>query len=132
MATALKKRIQATPMAPYMGLMRDMDMTDKQAVVAFLIDTMDGPSDRELFDGYLEDWQRDTRFLSSVTAITSHPAFTGIVNMGGNAVPFILDEIERRPSNLVWALNAIFHKKIGDGLTVTEACKLWTAELKKY
>ena len=71
MAPALKKRIQATPMAPYMGLMRDLDATDKQAVVAFLIDTMDGPSDRELFDGYLEDWQRDTRFLSSVTAITS-------------------------------------------------------------
>ncbi|MBR6189689.1 MAG: hypothetical protein IKQ59_12190 [Prevotella sp.] len=47
MAPALKKRIQATPMAPYMGLMRDLDATDKQAVVAFLIDTMDGPSDRD-------------------------------------------------------------------------------------
>jgi hypothetical protein len=132
MATALKKDIQLTPMAPYIGLMRDMDVTDKQAVVAFLIDTMASPSDRELFEEYLRDWQRDTRFLSSVTAITSHPAFNGIVNMGGNAVPFIVEEIERHPSNLVWALNAIFHKKIGDGLTVTEACKLWTAELKRY
>ena len=90
------------------------------------------PDDRELFSRYFEEWQRDTRFLSSVTAITSHPAFTGIVNMGGNAVPFILEEIERQPSNLVWALNAIFHKKIGQGTTVTEACKLWTAELRKY
>lgn len=90
------------------------------------------PDDRELFSRYFEEWQRDTRFLSSVTAITGHPAFTGIVNMGGNAVPFILEEIERQPSNLVWALNAIFHKKIGQGTTVTEACKLWTAELRKY
>ena len=84
-----------------------------------------------LFGRYLAEWQLDTRFLSSVSAITAHPAFTGIVNMGGNAVPFILKEIERKPSNLVWALNIIFHKKIGDGLSVTEACKLWTAELKK-
>ena len=50
--------------------------------------------------------------------------------MGGNAVPFILEEIKRKPSNLVWALNAIFHKKIGTGATVTEACKLWIAEFK--
>ena len=132
MTPALKKSIQFTPMAPYMGLMRDMDVTDKQAVVAFLIDTMGEPSDKELFDNYLAEWQRDTRYLSSVTAITSHPSFRMIVGMGGNAVPYILEEIERQPSNLVWALNAIFHKKIGQGATVTEACKLWIAELKKY
>ena len=132
MATALKRNIQSTPMAPYMGLMRDMSLKDKQAVVAFLMDNMEEPDDRELFGRYLEEWQRDTRFLSSVSAITGHPAFTSIVNMGGNAVPFIIEEIERKPSNLVWALNAIFHKKIGQEATVTEACKLWTAELKKY
>ena len=130
MATALKKNIQYTPMAPYMGLMRGMDVTDKQAVVAFLIDTMS--DDRLLFDEYLADWQRDTRFLSSVTAVTPHPSFRKIVSMGGNAVPYILEEIERKPSNLVWALNAIFHKKIGQDATVTEACKLWRAELQKY
>lgn len=88
--------------------------------------------DRLLFDEYLADWQRDTRFLSSVTAVTTHPSFRRIVSMGGNAVPYIWEEIERKPSNLVWALNAIFHKKIGQDATVTEACKLWIAELKKY
>ena len=131
MAVSLTKDSNSTPMAPYMALMRDMSLTDKQAVVAFLMDNMEEPDDRELFDRCLEEWQRDTRFLSSVSAITSHPAFTRIVNMGGNAVPFIVDEIKCKPSNLVWALNAIFHKKIGNGKTVTEACKLWTAELKK-
>lgn len=130
MATVMKKGIQSTPMAPYMGLMRDMDATDKQAVVTFLIETLN--DDRLKFEQNLREWQRDTRFLSSVSAITSHPAFISIVNMGGNAVPFIAEEIERKPSNLVWALNAIFHKKIGQGATVTEACRLWIAELKKY
>jgi len=129
MATIMKKNIQSTPMAPYMGLLRDMDVTDKQAVVTFLIETLN--DDRMKFEQNLSEWQRDTRYLSSVSAITSHPAFISIVNMGGNAVPFILEEIERKPSNLVWALNAIFHRKIGQGTSVTEACKLWTAELKK-
>jgi len=131
MATTLTHNIQATPMAPYTGLLRSLSLRDKQTVAAFLLDNMEQPDDCELFGRYLAEWQRDTRFLSSVSAITAHPAFTGIVNMGGNAVPFILKEIERKPSNLVWALNIIFHKKIGDGLSVTEACKLWTAELKK-
>ena len=115
-----------------MELMRDMSVKDKQTVVSFLIGTMEESDDRRLFDRYLEKWQHDTHFLSSVSAITSHPSFIRIVNMGGNAVPFIIEEIERRPSNLVWALNAIFHKKIGNGQSVTEACKLWIAELKKY
>jgi hypothetical protein len=131
MATAFTERIQSTPMAPYMGLMRDMSQKDKQAVVAFLMDTMQESDDRMLFDRFLKEWQHDTRFVSSVKAVTSHPSFMQIVNMGGNAVPFILKEIERQPSNLVWALNAIFHKKIGNGGTVTEACRLWIAELKK-
>ena len=98
--------------------------------MTFLIETLN--DDRLKFEQNLREWQRDTRFLSSVSTITSHPAFTSIVNMGGNAVPFIAEEIERKPSNLVWALNAIFHKKIGQGVTFTEACRLWTAELKKY
>ena len=130
--TTFIKDIQATPMAPYMGLMRDMSVKDKHAVVAFLIDSMEEENDRMLFNRYLDEWQRDTQFLSSVDTITANPAFCQIVNMGGNAVPLILEEIERKPSNLVWALNAIFHKTIGNGKTITEACKLWIAELKKY
>ena len=118
-------------MAPYMGLMKDMSTKDKQAVMAYLIATMDEIDDRTLFNNYLEQWQHDTRYLSSTAAITNHPAFNSIINMGGNAVPYILEEIERKPSNLVWALNAIFHKKIGNGETVSQACKLWIAELKK-
>lgn len=128
---AIASNILATPMAPYMGLMRDMSRKDKQAVVAFLIDTMTDFDDNSFFKKHLEKWQHDTRFLSSTSAITAHPSFQYIVNMGGNAVPYILEEIERRPSNLVWALNAIFHKKIGQGNTITDACRLWITELKK-
>lgn len=118
-------------MAPYAGLMSGMSKEDKLAVVDFLMGTIQKNDDKVRFYAYLDDWKNDTRFLSSVSAITSHPSFQGIVEMGGNAVPFILEEIEQRPSNLVWALNAIFHKKIAKGETVTDACRLWIAELKK-
>ena len=127
----LSDGIQLTPMAPYMGLMRDMSLKDKQTVVAFLINTMKESDDKVLFAKYLEEWQRETRFLSSVATITRQPSFLRIVNMGGNAVPYIVEEIERKPSNLVWALNAIFHKKIGEGCIVTDACRQWISELKK-
>ena len=87
--------------------------------------------DRMLFCQYLDLWKQQTKFLSSVTQIKQNPSFQSIVDMGGNAVPFILEEIEKRPSHLVWALNAIFHKRIGEQTTVSEACKLWIRELKK-
>ena len=131
MATTTVRNIQSTPMAPYAGLMGGMSQEDKLAVVAFLVGTMQASDDRTRFYKYLDEWREDTRFLSSVSAITRHPGFQGIVEMGGNAVPFIVEEIEREPSNLVWALNRIFHKTIGDGKTVSECCKLWTRELKK-
>ena len=81
--------------------------------------------DRTLFNYYYKAWQQQTKFLSSVSRIRQNQAFRKIVDMGGNAVPYILEEIERQPSTLVWALNEIFHKKIGQQNTVTEACRLW-------
>lgn len=132
MSTTPSRNITSTPMAPYMGLMRSMSLKDKRTVVDFLMDDMKEHNDKEMFESSLKEWQRDTRFLSSSSAVTSHPAFRRIVNMGGNAVPFIIEEIAHKPSNLVWALNAIFHKKTGSGKTVTDACKLWIEELKKF
>ena len=131
MALLSTHSIKSTPMAAYTSVMSEMSKEEKLAVVAFLLNTLNRNDDRTLFNSHLEMWKEDTKYLSSVKAITDHESFKSIVDMGGNAVPFILEEIERRPSNLVWALNAIFHKKIGKGETITEACRLWIAELKK-
>lgn len=38
--TAFAQRIQETPMAPYVALLRGMNREQKLAVVAFLVDTM--------------------------------------------------------------------------------------------
>ena len=79
-----------------------------------------------------ESWRRKTAFVSSAKAIVDNDEFRGIVSMGYDVVPFILDTIEKEPSQLVWALNYIFEKKISNNpnTTIKEACKLWVKRFK--
>lgn len=86
---------------------------------------------RKFYD-YYNSWMDNTFFLSSVKDIIEQNDFKAIVNMGTKAVPFILEELEREPSNLVWALNMIYKKKITDkpNVTISDACKLWIKVLK--
>jgi hypothetical protein len=53
------------------------------------------------------EWRRDTRFLSSITEMASHPSYQKIIALGRPAIPLILREIEQRPDHWFWALNAI-------------------------
>jgi hypothetical protein len=87
---------------------------------------------KRIFHDHLEVWQMDTMFLSSISDIIEHRDFKAIVAMGKKAVPFIVEEIQREPSQLVWALNLIYNKKITDkpNTTITEACKLWVKMLR--
>ncbi len=89
-------------------------------------------NDKINFRNHLAEWQSKTMLLSSIQRIIDQPAFKAIVAMGRSAVPFILEEIEARPSNLVWALNLIFKKKITSkpNTTIEEACKLWVKALR--
>lgn len=52
-------------------------------------------------------WRSDVEHLSSTTEIALHPAYQQIIGMGKVAVPFILEELERRPGHWFWALKAI-------------------------
>lgn len=79
-----------------------------------------------------EKWIKSVRFLSSPNQIIEDPNFRQIVDMGLFSVPFIIEEIEREPSYLVWALNQIYGFKISDNplTTIPEACKAWLKYLK--
>lgn len=79
------------------------------------------------FQMHLKAWEQKTMFSSSVISIVNDEDFRAIVGMGIVAVPFIKEEIERKPSVLVWALNYIYGVKISErsDLTITEACNLW-------
>ena len=54
-----------------------------------------------------QKWLAETRFQSSLTRITSHPAYVAIVDLGYAAVPFILRELEARPNHWFAALREI-------------------------
>ena len=83
------------------------------------------------FQLHLKAWESKTMFLSSVAAIVNDNDFQSIVKMGKVAVPFIKEELERKPSVLVWALNYIYGGKISqkEDLTITDACDLWIKAL---
>ncbi len=85
------------------------------------------------FQNYLINWERKVQFLSSPNAIITDEDFQSIVAMGTTAIPYIIEEIECKPSYLVWALNFICKRKITDNpnATISDACKLWVKELKR-
>jgi hypothetical protein len=84
------------------------------------------------FYNYLSEWENATMFFSNSDQIISEENFKNIVDMGTDAVPLIIDEIDKNPSTLVWALNLIYGEKISDNphTTIPEACKLWVKKLK--
>ena len=85
------------------------------------------------FQSLLENWKNKTLFLSSTKSIIENEDFKAIIAMGNSVVPYIVNEIEYKPSTLVWALNIIYNRKITNNpnATISEACKLWVKELKK-
>lgn len=62
---------------------------------------------RALFDELAQEWQKATRFLSSLTDMTSHPAYQRIIGMGKAAIPFLLERLRQKPDHWFWALKSI-------------------------
>jgi len=61
------------------------------------------------FKALSEEWKRDTRFLSSITQISTHAAYQQIIGLGWNVLPFIFWELlqNEEPDHWFWALSAI-------------------------
>lgn len=76
-------------------------------------------------------WNQETALLS--TNNVDNPYFQGIVNMGVDAVPFILDELKKGPTTLVYALDKIFPgvMKYEGFVSLNDACKKWIEILKQ-
>ncbi len=60
-----------------------------------------------LFRQLVDQWRAETRFLSSPTAIATHPAYQRIIGLGPQAIPLILAELEMVPGQWFWALVAL-------------------------
>lgn len=58
----------------------------------------------DVFNALLKRWKTETFLYSSVTEITNHPAFIGIIELGDKVIPLIIGEIEKAPSLIMEAL----------------------------
>jgi len=64
-------------------------------------------TDEQRFDRLARQWKAETKYLSSVHALSMHPAYQQIIGMGMGVVPFILRELEQSPNHWFWALSSI-------------------------
>lgn len=75
-------------------------------------------------------WNDQTEFMSVNNYDNTY--FDRIVEMGTDAVPYIIEELEKGPTPLVHALDLIFPGTVEyDGfVTLKDACKTWLSILK--
>lgn len=64
-------------------------------------------SSERRFSNLVSAWKSGRGYTSSVTKLSTHPAYQQIIGMGMEAVPLILAELERHPDHWFWALKAI-------------------------
>lgn len=88
-------------------------------------------SDRCTFETNLDYWNNEIRFSSSNNFDNSY--FDEITNMGTKAVPFILEELKRGPTQLVYALQCIFPGKVKckGNVSLERICEVWLKLLTK-
>ena len=85
-----------------------MSVIDVQPEVSSQSDTVCSPDGLAAeFQRLAKIWRKETAVFSSVTKKVCHPAYQEIIGMGPTALPFILQELERKPGHWFWALHAI-------------------------
>jgi hypothetical protein len=61
----------------------------------------------ERFAALAEGWRRETLMESSPSRMAMHKAYQQIIGLGSDAVPLILQELQREPNYWFWALTSI-------------------------
>lgn len=94
-----------------------------------MLDTR-GDDNKTLFYQNLNYWNNEIVFSSVNNYDNGY--FESIVSMGKDAVPYIIEELEKRPSELVHALEKIFPGVIEyqGYVPLKDACEAWLSILK--
>ncbi len=66
-----------------------------------------GVSLRERFRMLAEKWREECKWSSSLNELAMHPAYQQIIGLGPDAIPILLEEMQRKPDHWSWALRAI-------------------------
>src|SRR3954463_8713158 len=64
-------------------------------------------SPRECFQRLLAEWKERSRHLSNLAQMAMLRSYQKIIGMGQDAVPLILEELQREPDWWFWALEVI-------------------------
>ena len=88
---------------------RGIDTRAQRARYALLAETVSLRSVmlREYLRDWLEKWRREMGFSSLLMEKRTHPIYQRIVEMGEEAIPLLLEEIQSRPSFIFMALHDI-------------------------
>jgi hypothetical protein len=62
---------------------------------------------RQRFRRLADEWKEQSRFLSNTAQMAVLKPYQRIIGMGWDAVPLILEELQREPRQWFWALEAI-------------------------
>lgn len=83
---------------------------------------------KEKFNSLHHSWKNKTMFQSSISKIIEDKNFSEILKMNKKILlPLIIDEIEKEPSVLVWALNILSGQSliIKQRHTIEDVCRKW-------
>lgn len=61
----------------------------------------------DVFRLHSEKWKAETRHFSMIIQIATHPSYQRIIGLGKDALPLILRDLEKHPSQWFWALAAL-------------------------
>lgn len=88
---------------------------------------------RPEFTALVEQWRRETGFLSSVDEKILHSAYQSIMTMGIDAVPLVLEELEARGGHWFWALHFMTKgvDPVPEGADIAAARDAWLEWGKK-
>lgn len=86
-----------------------------------------GASLKEEFEALVNQWRRETRYLSSATKMAMHPAYQRIISLGEEVIPYILKDLQHTRAHWLWALYILteFHDPAPEGATFDEAVDAW-------
>lgn len=62
---------------------------------------------RERFQRLAAEWKEQSRHMSNTAQMAMLRSYQKIIGMGPDAVPFILEELQREPGLWFWALETI-------------------------
>ena len=78
------------------------------------------------FNSLLETWTRETRYSSSLTQMLLHPAYFGMIALGRDALPLMLQQLRKNPRRWFVAVRAVAHEDPAEGIQdVDEAVAAW-------